>query len=281
MILAAPHLAGRRRPGPSWTQLAALAILVPVLLVAVAPSLLAHGSPVAIDPGHALLPPGGTHWFGTDQLGRDLFTRVVFGTRPALLLGAGATVLAVVWGTLLGLAAALGGRIADQVVMRLADILLALPQLLIALLVITVLGGGTGKVVLAVAVAFTPGYARVVRAEALVVRRSGYVEAARGLGRRPSALIARHILPNALGPLLVLATVGFGTALIAGSGLSFLGFGTRPPAPEWGAMLAESRNVAGMAWWTGLFPGAAITMTVIAVNVTGRSVQRRFTRRTP
>ncbi|MER5626216.1 ABC transporter permease [Streptosporangium sp. NPDC002544] len=265
------------RRGPS---VLAWAVLVPIALAALAPELLAASSPITIDPVHALLPPGAEHWFGTDQLGRDLFTRVVHGARPSLLLGLGSTCLAVIGGAVLGLAAALGGRLADQAVMRVADILLSLPQLLVALLVITVLGGGTANVVLAIAIAFVPGYARVVRAEALVVRRSGYVEAARGLGLRRSTLIVRHILPNALGPLLVLAGVGFGTALIAGSGLSFLGFGTRPPAPEWGAMLSEGRDFLQTAWWIGLFPGAAITATVIAVNVIGRSAQSRFTRRT-
>ncbi|WP_436764416.1 ABC transporter permease [Streptosporangium sp. V21-05] len=290
VIPGLPGLPGRalaRPPARSrfavrrWSPVAAWAVLVPILVAAVVPEALTASSPITIDPVNALLPPGGEHWFGTDQLGRDLFTRVVHGALPSLLLGLGATCLAVAGGAVFGLAAALGGRVADQAVMRVADILLSLPQLLVALLVITVLGGGTANVVLAIAIAFTPGYARIVRAEALVVRRSGYVEAARGLGLRRSTLVARHILPNALGPLLVLATVGFGTALIAGSGLSFLGFGTQPPAPEWGAMLSEGRDFLETAWWIGVFPGAAITATVIAVNVIGRSAQRRFTRRTP
>jgi peptide/nickel transport system permease protein len=262
-------------------SLVAGAALVPFALAAALPHLLASGSPITIDPVNALLPPSAEHWFGTDQLGRDLFARVVHGARPSLLIGAGATALAVVAGALLGLAAALGGRAADQVVMRVADVLMSLPQLLVALVVIAVLGGGTGNLVLAIAVAFAPGYARIVRAEALVVRASGYVEAARGLGLRRAVLVLRHILPNAVGPLLVLATVGFGTALIAGSGLGFLGFGAQPPAPEWGAMLAEGRDFLDSAWWLGVFPGAAITATVIAVNVLGHAARTRFAGRTP
>ncbi|WP_061299248.1 ABC transporter permease [Herbidospora cretacea] len=265
---------------PRWATVFAWLALLPILVAAVAPELLTSASPILINPLHALLPPGGDHWFGTDQLGRDLFTRVVHGARPSLLLGLGATVLAVVAGSLLGVLAALGGRVTDQVVGRALDVLLSLPQLLLALLVITVLGGGVANVVIAIALAFTPGYARMVRTEAMVVRRSGYVEAARGLGLPPTVLVARHVLPNAVGPLLVLATVGFGTALIAGSGLSFLGFGVQPPAPEWGAMLSEGRDFLGDAWWLGLFPGAAITITVVAVNVLGRAAQRRYTRRT-
>ncbi|MFI6316699.1 ABC transporter permease [Nonomuraea sp. NPDC050556] len=259
-----------------WPLLVSCVVLVPFVVAAAVPELLSDASPIAIDPVNALLPPGARHWFGTDQLGRDLFTRVVHGARPSLLIGAGATGAAVVAGGLLGLAAALGGRAADQVVMRVADVLMSLPQLLVALVVIAVLGTGTTNLVLAIAIAFVPGYARVVRAEALVVRGSGYVESARGLGLRRPVLIVRHILPNAVGPLLVLATVGFGTALIAGSGLGFLGFGTQPPAPEWGAMLAEGRDFLETAWWLGVFPGAAITVTVIAVNVLGRVARGRF-----
>jgi peptide/nickel transport system permease protein len=255
-------------------------VLVLLALAALAPGLFTGHSPLEIEPAAALRAPGPVHWFGTDQLGRDLFARVVYGARPSLLIGLGAIVTAVAVGALYGLASALIGSVADRLLMRVADVLLALPQLLLALLVLTVLGPGSVNVMVAIAVAFVPGYARVVRAEALVVRGSGYVETAVTLGQRRSVQAFRHVLPNALGPLLVLATVGFGMALIAASGLSFLGFGAKPPSPEWGAMLAESRDFLQSAWWLGLFPGAAITLTVVAVNMAGRSAQARFTRRT-
>ncbi len=142
------------------------------------------------------------------------------------------------------------------------------------------LGTGTVNVMLAVAIAFVPGYARIVRAEALVVRRSGYVEAAVGLGLPRPVLVARHVLPNTLGPLLVLGAVGFGTSVIYASGLSFLGLGAGPPSPEWGAMLSEGRSFLATAWWIGVFPGLAITVTVVAVNIVGRFAQRRFAGRT-
>lgn len=205
---------------------------------------------------------------------------MVHGARLSLLLGAGSTLLAVVSGTLLGLAAALGGRIADQALMRAADVLLSLPPILLALLAVAVLGSGTPNVMIAIAVAFAPGYARIVRAETLVIRRSGYVEAAVGLGLPRPLLVVRHIVPNALGPMLVLATVGFGGSLIAASGLSFLGLGPQPPTPEWGAMLSEGRDFLQTAWWLGTFPGAAIALTALTVNTVGRRAQRRFTRRT-
>ncbi|CAO5147412.1 Dipeptide transport system permease protein DppC [Frankia sp. AiPs1] len=255
------------------------ALLALVLLAAVAPGLLAGQSPTATHPVGALHGPSGAHWFGTDQLGRDVYTRIVYGARTALLIGAGATALAVLGGAVLGLASGLAGPLGDQILMRLADVLLALPPLLLALLVVAVLGGGAATVVVAVGVAFIPPYGRLVRAEALVVRRSTYVEAAVGLGLGRGRLIARHVLPNTLGPLLVVATVGFGGALISSSALSFLGLGPRPPRPEWGSMLSEGRDFLSVAWWVGVFPGAVLTVTVIAVNVVGRAVQLRLSGR--
>jgi peptide/nickel transport system permease protein len=275
----------RRRPlgeGPlrhTALVLASLALLL-IVLAALDPGLFTSASPTDTDPVHALTTPGGAHWFGTDQLGRDVFTRVVYGTRLSLLLGTGSTLLSVAAGAALGLASALGGRAVDQVLMRLADILLSLPPILLALLAVTVLGSGTVNVMIAIAAAFAPGYARIVRAETLVIRRSGYVEAAVGLGLRRPLLIARHVVPNALGPMLVLATVGFGGSLIAASGLSFLGLGPQPPTAEWGAMLSEGRDFLATAWWLGVFPGAAITLTALTVNTVGRRAQSRFTQRT-
>ncbi|GAA4881582.1 ABC transporter permease [Kitasatospora terrestris] len=269
----------RRLGGRLGPALAAV-LLGLLVLAALAPGLIAGASPLETDPVAALTPPGGAHWFGTDQLGRDLFARVVHGTRPSLLLGLGATALSVAGGAALGLAAALGGRAADQVLMRAADVLLALPPILLALLAVTVLGTGSVNVMIAIAIAFVPGYARIVRAETLVVRRSGYVEAAVVLGVPRPVLILRHVLPNAIGPMLVLATVGFGAALIAASGLSFLGLGPQPPSPEWGAMLSQGRSFLATAWWIGVFPGAAITLTALTVNTVGRRAQRRYTRRT-
>lgn len=251
-------------------------LLVLLVLAAAFPGLFTGTSPTATDPVNALQGPSGAHWFGTDQIGRDMFARVVHGARTSLLIGLGATALALAAGTVLGLAAALGGRVADHVLMRVADIMLALPELLLALLIVTIMGRGTVNVMIAVALAAAPGYARLVRAEALVVRQSGYVEAASVLGLPRRVVVLRHVLPNAIGPLLVMGTIGFGTALINASGLSFLGLGAQPPSPEWGAMLSEGRNFLDTAWWIGVFPGAAVTLAVIAVNVTGRRARLRF-----
>ncbi|SNQ46319.1 dipeptide transporter; membrane component of ABC superfamily [Frankia canadensis] len=279
-VLAVRAAGARRRladvPVPVLVAAVVLAVAVVVVL---APGLVA-GSPTRTDPVQALRGPSWKHLFGTDQLGRDTFSRVAYGARPSLLLGCGATAVSVAGGVLLGLAAGFSGRVGDQVLMRVTDMVLALPPLLVALVVIAVLGSGTVNVLVAIGVAFVPPYARMVRAEVMLVRRSGYVEAAVGLGLRRRVLVVRHVLPNALGPLLVLATVGFGTSLIYASSLSFLGLGTRPPAPEWGAMLSESRDFLSSAWWIGLFPGLAVTTAVVAINVVGRHLQATFTGRT-
>ncbi|WP_324197121.1 ABC transporter permease [Streptomyces sp. NRRL B-1677] len=272
---AAPARRTIRHPAKAAvTLLAAL-----IVLVAIDPGLFTGTGANATDLAHVLRPPSTAHWFGTDQLGRDVFTRVLYGTRPALVLGVMATGLAVVCGAALGLLAGLGGRLLDQVLMRVTDVLLALPSLLLALLVIAVLGPGTVNVAVAVAIPFVPLYARLVRAEVLVVRRSGYVEAATALGLRRSAVIGRHIVPNVVSPLIVFAMVGFGTSLLYSSALSFFGLGVQPPTADWGAMLSDGKDVLAVAWWVDVFPGAAVTLTVIAVNVAGRRLRSRFTGR--
>ncbi|MEU6811661.1 ABC transporter permease [Streptomyces sp. NPDC046831] len=272
----------RPRPTPRAAAAAAAAlVLAVILLAAVAPQFLAPDDPAATEPARALLPPDGHHWFGTDQLGRDVFARVVHGTRYSLAIGAAATGvgmgLAVVW----GLGAALLGRFGDAVLMRAADALLALPGLLLALLVVLITGKGVLGTTLAVAVGTAPGFARVVRSQALVVRRSDYVEAAVGLGVPRPLVVVRHIVPNTVGPLLVLATVTLGASISTGAALSYLGLGAQPPTPEWGAMLTEGQGYLAQAWWIALFPGLLLVGTVLAVTVLGRHAQARSEGRSP
>jgi peptide/nickel transport system permease protein len=270
----------RRSPGRSWPRprlgvLLAAALVGLILLAAAFPALLADGNPTDTDPLVALRPPGAGHPFGTDQLGRDVYTRIVHGARYSLSIGAAATVagllIAVVWGLL----AALSGRFGDAVLMRAADSLLALPGLLLALLVVLVTGKGVPGATIAVAVGIAPGFARVVRAQVMVVRRAGYVEAAVGLGVRRPLIVLRHVLPNALGPLLVLATITLGASISTGAALSYLGLGAQPPTPEWGSMLTEGQVFLQQAWWIALFPGLALVLTVIAITVLGRHAQAR------
>lgn len=263
-----------RRPAAGLVAAALVLLLVGV--AAVAPKLLTGTDPLAADPFAALEAPGGAHWFGTDQLGRDVFTRVVHGARYSLSIGVAATLLSVLAGGLVGLLAGLAPRAVDEVLSRALDVLSSFPEVLLALLFIAFTEPGTPSLVMAIALAFAPRYGRIVRAQTLLVRRSGYVEQAVTFGLSRTRLAWRHILPNVLGPLPILATIGLGSAIVNASALSFLGMGPQPPSPEWGAMLAESRNYLRVAWWAAILPGATLTVTVIALTAVGRRLQRRF-----
>jgi peptide/nickel transport system permease protein len=256
------------------------AFFVLVCTAAVFPGLFA-GDPNLVDPAVALRPPGQGHPFGTDQLGRDVLARVVHGASSSLLVGLGSTVLAGLVGSAWGLLSALGGRVMDEAAMRVADVLLSFPSVLMALLVVAVLGPGTLNVTVAITISLAPGFARIVRVRAVIVRDSAYVRAAVNLGVGRTRVILRHIAPNVLAPLLVLATVNAGTAIIAGASLSFLGLGPKPPDPEWGSMLAQSRAYLDAGWTLALFPGAAITLTVMSVTILGRALRDRYQGRDP
>ncbi|WP_433254415.1 ABC transporter permease [Streptosporangium sp. CA-135522] len=274
-IAASPIRSGHRYGTRPWLIAPSLFLAV-AAVAAVAPGLLSGVDPLAADPLHALAGPSAEHWFGTDHLGRDVLARVVHGAGHSLGIGASAILFAAVTGALLGVLAGISPRYLDEVLSRLFDVLATFPELLLALLVIAITGPGTGNVILAIGLVQIPNYARVVRAQTLVVRRSGYVEQAVTFGLTRPILVLRHVLPNVLGPLPVLATIGTGTAIIATSGLSFLGMGPQPPSPEWGSMLSEARNYLRVAWWTALFPGLAVTLTVISLTLVGRRLQRRF-----
>jgi len=260
-------------PAAVW---AAIVFLFLVLLAVVAPQWLAHSDPLLADPLNAQLPPSAQHWLGTDQLGRDLLTRVIYGSRYSLLISVAAMALAVLFGTLLGLAAALARGIVDELLSRAVDVISAFPDLLLALMLIAFTGPGTTNLIIALGVASVPRFARVVRAQTWRVMTSGYVEQARTFGLSRSTLILRHILPHAIAQVPALATLGLGTAIIGTAGLSFLGMGPQPPTAEWGLMLAEGRNYLRNAWWIAVWPGVFITLTVIAVNTLGRYWQARF-----
>jgi peptide/nickel transport system permease protein len=267
-----------RAAGPGTVLAAAFLLLV--LAAACWPGLLAS-NPDAIDPLAVLQGPGAAHWLGTDQLGRDTFARIVYGTRQSLLIGVGSAAAGGAAGALWGLAAGLGGTVADEAAMRLADIFLSFPSLLMALLVVAILGAGKGNALIAIAVSLAPVFARVVRVQTLVVKDSLYVQSAVSLGLPWRTVVARHIVPNVLGPLTALLTMSIGTSVLTGSSLSFLGLGAQPPTPEWGAMLSESLNYIQADWELAVFPGVALALTVIAINVVGRDLAARFERRTP
>ncbi|WP_323075814.1 ABC transporter permease [Klebsiella variicola] len=256
-------------PGTSIPLLLVLLLVVAVFF----PSLFTPYTPEQMDFSAILQPPDLRHWFGTDQLGRDVFTRVVYGTSLSLSIGVGATLIASAGGIVLGTLAGLAPRAVRQLLVRLLDIMLAFPDWLLALLAITVLGRGPENTLLAVGLAGIAGYARLVRAQVLQVRLSGYVQHAVALGEPPMVIILRHIVPNTLRPLLVLATVGIGYSILSASALSFLGLGVTPPTAEWGALLSEGRNFLDSAPWVSLLPASVVALSVIAITLLGRRVQ--------
>ena len=216
-----------------------------------------------------LEPPSSEHWMGTDEFGRDIFSRVLIGTRVALSVGISPVLIALVIGVTLGLIAGFYGRGIDQIVMRVIDILLAFPWLLLAIGIVAILGPGINNVVIAVAIVNIPAFARIVRGSVLSIKEKEYVEAARAMGQPDSRIIVRHVLANAWAPIIVLATLSIGQAIIYAAGLSFIGLGTQPPDADWGVMLTSGREYLRDAPWLGFFPGFAILVTVLAFNLFG------------
>ena len=253
----------------------AVGFLVLVGLAALAPDLLATHDPVRTDVRAALQPPGPAHLFGTDQSGRDVFSRVVHGAGRSVGIGLLATLLAVTIGLVLGSLSGVAPRLLDAAAMRATDILLAFPEFLIALIVVAVLGPGAVNVAIAITIAAAPVYIRLARTQTRTLRIAEHVEAARIIGVGPVRTFARHVAPGVLGSLSVLAMIGIGSSILAGAGLSFLGLGPSEPAPEWGLMLSGGRNVLGRAWWISVFPGLAITLTVVSATVIGRASRAR------
>ncbi|MGN8772314.1 nickel transporter permease [Paenibacillus barengoltzii] len=216
-----------------------------------------------------LKPPSSSHWFGTDDLGRDLFTRVLYGARISLWVGTFSVVGSIILGTILGILAGFYGKWIDMVISRLFDILLAFPSILLAIAIVAILGPSLQNALLAIAIVNIPTYGRLVRAKVLSLKNEEYITAARAIGMKNSAILLRHILPNSLTPIIVQGTLGIATAIIEAAALGFLGLGAQPPTPEWGKMLSDSRQLIATAPWTVVFPGISIMLTVLAFNLMG------------
>jgi peptide/nickel transport system permease protein len=258
-------------PTPIFRRLGQAVLVIAtvvVIVLLVAPGLIAHVPPTATT-DNILRPPGSAHWFGTDQLGRDVFSRTIYGARPVLVASLLGVVLATVAGVALGVAAGVAPRWLNSVIMRVIDVLLALPVLLIALILIATAGSGVRSIVIAIGVAFTPGFARIVEASVRTLRSVDYVQAARVFGSTAARTSVRHLIPNLMTEVVVLGTSAIGWAVLTATTLSFLGLGVQLPQPDWGSDLAAGATYLATSWWLSTFPGLAITATILAANFIG------------
>jgi peptide/nickel transport system permease protein len=228
------------------------------------------------NPDTPMLTPSPEHPFGTDRLGRDVLSRVIVGARPALVIPLLVVVVAVLIGAPLGAIAGYKGGWIDEAIMRVTDLFLAFPFLLLAMATATALGRGLDKAAIALAVSWWPWYTRLVRGVTVTLRERYFVEAARSIGVRDRVIIVRHILPNCLSPILVQATIDLGTVILAMGGLAFIGLGTQPPAPDWGLMVSEGRTFILKQWWLSTYPGLAIFVVVLAFNLLGDTLRDVF-----
>ncbi|MEV0674889.1 ABC transporter permease [Actinosynnema sp. NPDC050436] len=271
----------RRRTGlagwPASTAVA-LAVLGVTVVMAVVPGVLAPYDPNAIDLGASLLPPSADHWFGTDNNGRDLLSRIVHGAGISLAIGVSVVLFSTVVGGGLGLVAGFRGGWVDEVVMRVTDVFLSVPYILLPMVVVVALQPSLVNTTIALAVVWWPSYARLMRGQVVSVRRRPYVDSAVVLGVPTRRILLRHVLPNAIGPVVVLATTDVGFVILASAGLGFLGLGARPPTPEWGVMTSDGLGFMLDAWWYSLFPGLAIALVVLAFTVLGDDVGDRLSR---
>ncbi len=264
-----PTLEAARRLARSRSAVVGGTLLLAIgLSVLLAPALSPY-NPIKTNQRAPLEPPSAIHLMGTDRFGRDIFSRVLWGGRISLSIGLVSVGIAACTGVVLGLVAGYYGRRTDALIMRLTDLLLAFPGILLALAIVATLGGSLPNLMIAVGIAAIPEYVRITRGTVLSLMEREFVLAARVVGCRDHAIIFRHILPNVTAPLIVLATLGIAGAIITGSALSFLGLGIRPPVPEWGNMLAEGRQFLQHAWWVAFFPGLAIMLAVFSINLLG------------
>jgi peptide/nickel transport system permease protein len=261
-----------------------LAIVTLIILLAVLAPVIAPHNPLQHDYDELLLSPSFEHLMGTDDLGRDIFSRVLYGTRYALLIGVAVVVLELLIGASLGFIAGYFGGGLETVIMRGVDTVLAIPTLILAIAIAGAFGGGLWVMIIAIAVAGWGEFTRLVRAQVLSLKELTYIEAARAIGAGQARIIFNHIVPNSMGPVLVYTTLYMPTAILWSAALSFLGLGAQPPTPEWGAIIADGRAFISYAWWIATFPGLAIMVTTLGFNFVGDGLRDaldpKFERRT-
>lgn len=254
-------------------------ILTIVLLLTVVGPALAPYSPTTPDYTAMLSGPSGVHLFGTDQIGNDIFSRILAGARLSVLTAVSVLVIALVVGLTLGAIAGFAGGWLDEIIMRLTDMFLAFPSLILALAIAVSLGPGLTSAAIALSMGFWPWYARLLRGQVLALKGLEYVTAAHSLGVSRTGILWRHILPNALGPIVVEVSLDMGYAILSTASLSFIGLGAQPPSPEWGAMIVSGRDYIRTGWWATAFPGMALTLTVLAFNLVGDGLRDALDRR--
>jgi peptide/nickel transport system permease protein len=254
----------------------AIALIILLAACALFAPLLAPYDPLVQDLSLRLKPPSPEHWLGTDSLGRDIASRILYGARISLVIGAVVVGSAGVFGTAIGLVAGYAGGLADEALMRLTEVFLAFPALILAMAIAGALGPSLTNAIIAIAAVTWAVYARLTRGQILSLRRREFVEAARAMGASRLRIVLRHLLPNTLAPLMVQASFDMGSAIIAAAGLSFIGFGAQPPTPEWGVMISEGRNYISTQPWLSLFPGLAILLAVGSFNLLGDGLRDAF-----
>ncbi|MEG0069473.1 nickel transporter permease [Cetobacterium sp.] len=248
-----------------------LGILIIIILLAVFADQLANYDQVVIKQNlkMRLKPPSAQHWLGTDEFGRDIFARLIHGARVSLKVGVVAVGIAIVAGGFLGAIAGYYGGKLDNIIMRVMDIFLAVPSILLAIAIVSALGPNLINLMVAISISSIPRYARIVRASVLSIRDQEFIEAAKAIGASDARIILRHIIPNSLAPVIVQGTLGVASAILSTAGLSFIGLGIQPPAPEWGSMLSGGRQYLRYAWWVTTFPGVSIMITILSLNLLG------------
>jgi peptide/nickel transport system permease protein len=255
----------------SHNRIAIIGLVVMILLIlsALFASVLTDYDPIQRDVRGRLQTPNTEHWLGTDALGRDVYTRIIYGGRLSLWIGFASVILSIVTGVPLGLISGYSGGFVDSLIMRIMDLILAFPGIIFAIWLVSMLGPGVNQVILAIGFWSLPTYSRVIRGSVLSIKEVDFVLASRALGGNYWTVLFKHILPNVVAPIIIISSLSISSAILAGSSLSFLGLGAQPPAPEWGALLADGRPYIRTAWWLMIFPGMMLTIIVLASNLFG------------
>ena len=256
--------------------MAGLTVFCILVLLALFPSIFATHDPIAQNPAESLDPPSAAHWFGADNFGRDIFSRIIYGTRVSLGIGLAGVIFALIVGGSLGASAAFYSGRADNIIMRIMDILQSIPSVLLAISIAAALGKGIFNLVLAMGISNVPLFARVVRAAVLTVKDKEYVEAGKCVGASDARVIFRHMIPNAMGPIMVQATFGVASSILMIAGLSYIGLGISPPTPEWGSMLSDAKQYMQLCWHIMVFPGIALIVSSFSLNVLGDGLRDAF-----